>query len=375
MSDKVIPLDVEAVRRTKPLDVFSIKSHGELLQMPKEEYLVKRMIPRQGFGVLYGASGSLKSFVGLDLCYAVALGRPWAQRGVARGPAVYVAAEGASGLSKRVAGVREAKREVPESTPFFLVPASPNLGATNGGDLRRLIASIEASRIAPRIVVLDTLAQMLHGADENGIGMTAFVRNAQALSSRFGCFVLAVHHIGHHAETRLRGHSSLPAAADLIIRAERLPDAPGATLTVEKSKDGPTDISLTANMRRVELGRDDDGDEISTLVVDSIVEGVTPRGDRRAKGKPAKLPAGAKTALRALDMAIKDRGCAPHEAGRFPPGVSKVVAIDDWRETAYGLGITDSPEQDARRMAFRRAYDKLVELGKAEVRDGFAWAA
>lgn len=356
-------------------DLFGLKFHAEMLHMPKEEFLVKRLIPRQGFGVLYGASGSLKSFIALDLSYAVALGRPWAGRGVTGGSVVYVAAEGASGLTKRIAGIAESKPNVPEATPFSLIAAAPNLGAASGGDLRKLIASIEAAGISPKLIVLDTLAQMLCGADENGLGMTAFVRNAQSLSSHFGCFVLAVHHIGHHAETRLRGHSSLPAAADLIVRAERLPDAPAATLTVEKAKDGPTDISLTATMQRIGLGRDDDGEEMTTLVVDSIVEGVTPRAERRPKGKPLKLTAGAKTALRALGVAIKDHGCEPPDADSFPADVAKVVSIDHWRETAYSLGISDSSEPDAKRMAFRRGYDKLLEFGKVEVRDGHAWAA
>ena len=34
------------------------------------------------------------------------------------------------------------------------------------------------------------------GGDENGSGMAAFVRNSQALSARYGCFVLAIHHCG-----------------------------------------------------------------------------------------------------------------------------------------------------------------------------------
>jgi hypothetical protein len=48
-------------------DVFSFKSIAEMLTMSTEEFLIKRLVPRQGFGVLYGASGSLKSFVAVSI--------------------------------------------------------------------------------------------------------------------------------------------------------------------------------------------------------------------------------------------------------------------------------------------------------------------
>jgi RecA-family ATPase len=222
-------------------DVFSFKSIAEILAMSSEEFLIHHLVPRQGFGVLYGASGSLKSFVALDMCFAIALGRPWAGRDVKQGAAFYIAAEGASGLNKRVAGLMQAPN-MPETFPFFLLTVSPDLGNAKSGDAQKLIRSIRATGRMPSIIVLDTLAQMLHGGDENGQGMQAFVRHAQTIASALGCFVLAVHHVGHQADSRLRGHSSLPAAADLIIKAERLPDTPAVVLSLDKAKDGPTDV-------------------------------------------------------------------------------------------------------------------------------------
>jgi hypothetical protein len=305
------------------------------------------------------------------MCFAIALGRPWAGRDVKQGAAFYIAAEGASGLNKRVAGLMQAPN-MPETFPFFLLTVSPDLGNAKSGDAQKLIRSIRATGRMPSIIVLDTLAQMLHGGDENGQGMQAFVRHAQTIASALGCFVLAVHHVGHQADSRLRGHSSLPAAADLIIKAERLPDTPAVVLSLDKAKDGPTDVRLTATMRRVVLGVDAKGKESDTLVIDRIEDGQPSREERRSKDK--KLSPSAKTALTALGKAIREHGsiAEPHDE---IPATKKVVSIDQWREHALKAGITSSPEEDAKRKAFGRAFDVLKEAGKIGVWDGVVWAA
>jgi hypothetical protein len=310
------------------------------------------------------------------MAYRVALGEPWGGRRVVKADTIYVAAEGMGGMAKRVEGIRAAHPNWPGDVPSFgLLCGCPNLGlSAPRGDLTGLAESIESSGLHPRLIVLDTLAQMLCGADENGAGMTAFVRNAQALSHRFGCFILAVHHIGYAAEQRLRGHSSLPAAADLIIRAERLPDAPATTLAVEKAKDSPLNVTMTVNMRRIVLDTVD-GDDISTLVIDSISDGVIPRDERRANGRKApKLPTAAKVALHALKTAVKDHGSEPPASEHIPDG-TKVVALERWREAAIRAGVCASGDDESKRRAFSRAFDKLRGDDRIGVCDDLVWLA
>jgi hypothetical protein len=45
-----------------------------------------------------------------------------------------------------------------------------------------------------------------------------------------------------------------------------------ATLTVIKLKDDASDVRLVARLSRIVLGHDEDGDEISTLIVESVEE-------------------------------------------------------------------------------------------------------
>src|SRR5262245_4530702 len=68
-----------------------------------QNWLVDQLLPAEGLSVLFGRWKSFKSFVLLDLAMAIARGEPWAGRKVRQGATVYVAAEGAAGMRKRIA--------------------------------------------------------------------------------------------------------------------------------------------------------------------------------------------------------------------------------------------------------------------------------
>jgi len=100
--------------------------------------------------------------------------------------------------------------------------------------------------------------------------MTALLANAGKLADDFNCLVLIVHHVGHTDDRRMRGHSSLGGGVDAQILCERAKGALEATLTVIKLKDDASDVRLLARLSRIVLGHDEDGDEISTLIVESV---------------------------------------------------------------------------------------------------------
>lgn len=293
MSRRLIPLDqmrddgaydppgAPAARASR----FALEPWSAVVFEAREEWLVKRILPRRGLAAIYGKPGSLKSFVASSLALAVAIGGDWAGRRVAQAPVVYIAAEGAGGLRKRYAGFRIARHNLPSDIPLYLIAAAPNLGATPG-ELGALIDAIEAAGVAPGLIIVDTLAATIGAADENGVGMTALVANTSALASRFKCLVLIVHHTGLGDDKRMRGHSSLNGALDAQILVEREEAALDATLTLQKLKDEASDLRLKARLSRVVLAYDDDGDEISTLVVDTIEDAEPKASAPRAKMVP-----------------------------------------------------------------------------------------
>jgi hypothetical protein len=272
--------------RPGPPPTFKVERWGEIAFDLDEEFLIDGVLPNQGVGLTYGASQSFKSFAVKHMGLCVARGQPWAGRKTERAPVVYLAAEGAAGLRKRKAGYVKAGLAPPDNVDFTLVPAAPNLGAVKG-DYDRLLATIEAAGIKPGPIIIDSVAKVIGGSDENGAGMAQFLVNAEALATHFACFVLAVHHTGWNedAKDRPRGWSGLPAALDVQILCERKAGEMSATLTIQKLKDEPSGLRFEAEMKRVILGISKTGREVSTLIVDEIKDAVAQMTEAKAPVK------------------------------------------------------------------------------------------
>ncbi len=336
---------------------FTLEPFETICFESREEWLVKRLIPRQGVGAFYGASQSFKSFVVSDLALHIALGWEWAGRRVTQAPAVYIAAEGAAGLRKRKIGFERSRSNLPACVPFYLISAAPNLG-TEQGDLAPLTAAIEAAGVTPGLIVVDTLAQSLGAGDENGAGMIQFVANATALANKFRAFVLIVHHVGLGDDKRMRGHSSLIGGVDAQILCERKEGALSTSLTLQKLKDEESRIKLTAHLARIVIGQDEDGDDISTLIVERIED--VAEGE---SGKPSKAIAPKQRLL--MDMiaeAIAEAGEPFRPFGKDGPLVT-AVGDDPIRRRYYArIAETAAPDEDKGKLAERqrKAFNRSI---------------
>ena len=344
---------------------FYLEPFEDIKIVAGEEWLVKCVLPRHGVAVIYGKSQSFKSFVALDLGFRVAAGWAWAGLKVMQASVIYIAAEGAVGVRKRKVGWTLQNPNIPSPCPFRLISAAPNLGSADG-DLPALIESVEAEGIAPGVIFIDTLAQTLGGADENGAGMIQYVANAQALSKRFGCLVVIIHHVGLSDEERLRGHSSLHGAIDAQILCERASGTLTTGLKIQKLKDEDAGRTFSATLSRVVIGHDEDGDEVSTLVVDSVIEQMDARG---GKPKSARIPKQQRLLMDVIEFMITECG---FDFRPYPDGPSVRAVSDNLvrREYLTRLADTEAPTE-AQKKAFRRSINAIIEgrlVGAAEQR-------
>ena len=335
-----------------------------------EEWLIKRVLPSVGVAVLYGKPASFKSFVASHIALCSALEWPWAGRRTARAAVVYIAAEGAAGLRKRKAGYVSAHANLPPEIDFALVSAAPNLG-NDEGDTPTLIEAIESAGVSPGLLVLDTLAQTLGGSDENGAGMTAFLANAGRLAKHFRCLVLIVHHVGLADDKRMRGHSSLGGGVDAQILCERQEGALEATLTVIKLKDDASDVRFTARLSRVILGYDEDGDEVSTLIVDEVTEAECRAIAPRAKSVPPRQ----RLLLDIVTDSITERGesIKPFGSGSASVrGVFDGVVRDRYYAAIAEKADPDDDEEkiaERKRKAFNRAINAMLDAKRLVARE------
>ena len=316
-----------------------------------DEWLVKRVIPRVGVGTIFGLSMAFKSFATIDIGGHVANGWPWGDRKTLQGAVVYVAAEGAAGVRKRIVGFHQYNRERGSSpkAPFHMTEVAPNLG-TGQDDLKELIAAIEVYSPKPAFVVLDTAAASMGGADENGQGMAQLLINAIALSNHFACFILIVHHVGLSDDQRMRGWSGLKCGIDVELLCERKPETMVTTLTVKKLKDEETNLQLSLSMDRIVLGHDEDGEEVSTLVVADIKE-----EDKKAKAnKPTKsISKRQRLLMDVVEQSIKEDGKDIRSFANGP--MVRAVADEIVRERLYArIAEQAEPGETAGKIAERQ---------------------
>jgi hypothetical protein len=167
--------------------------------------------------------------------------------------------------------------------------------------------------------------------------------------------VIIVHHCGYD-DSRMRGHSSLPGAVDASLAITRENDV--STMTVEYMRDGAEGTQITVRSKKVVVGQDANGRDLTSLVVERF------DGDA-SKAKKA-WPAGLKVFRAALIEAILNFGF-DH---KIPSGPTvKAVDLTHVRDAFYKTYVVESDEnttatqqQDTRRRAFTRALDKAQAL-------------
>jgi hypothetical protein len=243
---------------------FTPVTPATFLRRRPASWIIKGVLPRAGLAVIYGASGSGKTFFTLDVAGAIVRGAPW--RGVAtqKGRGVYVVAEGASGFRNRLEAYCEFHGVEPAEFDLGVVADAPNL--LDKGDIRDLIKALLAFGKID-FVVIDTYARAMAGGNENDakdVGQA--VAHCDVIHRKTGALVVLVHHSGKDASKGARGSGALRAAADLEVEVIQTRDYRAATIT--KMKDGEDGKEYQFRLAEVVIGTDDDGDDITSCVVE-----------------------------------------------------------------------------------------------------------
>ncbi len=260
---------------------------GEMQAHLKDGYSIKGLITPNSLVGIIGQSGSGKTFFATDLAMHAAAGRRWRFKNVRGGLVVYAALEGPVSAENRFVAARE-RSGFEKNIPLRLTPGPINLrDANNVALLIEFIREAEALHgVKCNMVFVDTLSRALAGGDENGPeDMGALIAGADAVRLATGAVVVLVHHVGKDESRGARGHSSLKAALDTEIEVTVRDKLHVATVT--KQRDLPSGDQYPFRLTTVELGLDDDGDPVTSCVVEPVDEvpalRTQPRGKNQAK--------------------------------------------------------------------------------------------
>jgi len=322
----------KSASRFGPVPIFDLVT-GE-----PPRWIIKGVLPDAELGILFGASGSGKTFVALDFAFAVAMGLPWRGRRVKRGKVVIIAAEGGSGIGRRGEALAQHHGfDLRDAFDIHVITAAPNF--LDSEDIAEVIAQIEALGDVD-LVIVDTLAQVTPGANENtSEDMGRALANLRLLHTATRAMVLAVHHAGKDLSKGSRGWSGIKAAADVQIEVVRHEDNT-REIVIEKMKDGEDGLRWPFKLEVVELGVDEDGDPVTSCVaVETEAPVRQPDEDRKGVKRRGRVENhilevmsmfGAESTVPAIDLINKaaDLLPAPEEGKRDTRRQSVVRAIN-----------------------------------------------
>jgi len=218
-------------RETDETGRWRLYTFDDLGKLPPTTWLIDRRIAAGSLNLLYGPSGTGKSFRALDYALQIAEAHP--DRCV-----VYIAPEGGQGYHKRaLAWSLHFGRPVPLNIVWLL--DAPRLD--DPAQHAELVSQLTPYR--PICVLIDTLARCAVGLDENSAKDMGILINgcdelrkslARELPGAIPCAVVLVHHTGKSG-TGYRGSSALIAAADMAIELQ--PDGDTVREECVKAKD------------------------------------------------------------------------------------------------------------------------------------------
>lgn len=289
-------------------------------------FIVNGLIQANESGLMYGDSGSKKTFLAIHMACCIASGMACFGKGVRQGLVYYFAAEDPAGVRERVRGWEQAYNNGDPVPTMQLIPRAFDLLSQEKQD--KFVSSVEAlysvlppDRRKTSLIVVDTLSannssMSINGKalDENSNNdMATMLTKATELARRLGASILFIHHSGKDSEKGARGASALRANVGYEIKVRGIKGQTGVIIEPTKIKMSaalpkrkvsfmnqalPAELLEERRAARAELSADEDGgwkteEYETTLVPHNRLQcvDIADEGDEAAKpGRPKKDP-------------------------------------------------------------------------------------
>jgi hypothetical protein len=232
-------------------------------------------------------------------------------------------------------------------------------------DLAKLINTIrvkaqDMGHVA--IVVLDTLARVMAGGNENAAeDMGLLVINADKIRHATDAHVCFIHHSGKDESKGARGSSALRAATDTEIEIKKSGDVSCATVTKQREMeiDGVFPFGLTV----IDIGVNERGKKVTSCIVADIDPSLMAASKRRQpRGSNQKI------LLKAMKNLAASGNLKDNHIGL--PSVCKGMDLEAFYAACSGKMSMDMKHKKSR---FNDAIESLVAEEYMGLERGFLW--
>lgn len=341
-NDYVCLNGVDAAYKLLARNRTSMLIDAKTMRLTEPDFVIDECVESPCTGMVFGASGSGKSFLVLDWAFCCVTGKDWLGKKVKEGPVIYICGEGRHAIPRRIAAWESYHGvEIPHNR--FLISNmriefdSESVTAL-GHEIEHMVEQIG---IPPVMIIIDTFARALPANAEENSNKDAglFVNECDRLQHHFNTAVLIVHHTGHSesAKHRARGASSLKGAMDVEV----LLDGERKLIEWTKTKDIEAHHPVRYTLHQHVYGS---GKYDNSCVL---------QYDLNYDSKEVSMTDMEKLALETLEQACSDLG-------------STTVSMDTWKDVfrARYKGSKDSADR-----ILRRARTGLCDLNMVQYDD------
>lgn len=217
---------------------FTIRTLGDLASVQPPRWLIHEEIVAGAFNLIYGASGSGKTFYAIDRALRVA---------AAGKRVLYVATEDLAGLKIRVSAWRVANPQA-DVTGFTWLGMEEGLDLSDNRQVDDLVSAVNG--LGFDLITLDTLREAHTGDENSSQDMAAVNRAIQRLIRETGAALDVVHHSGVN-DGRERGSTALAANCDLKLKVSN--DDGVVVVSCEKLRNGSPFLARNYRISQVTL--------------------------------------------------------------------------------------------------------------------------
>jgi hypothetical protein len=342
----------EATRKTPPSAISAIPFTDYIQDALTDlgDPLIEGLIDQETLVVLFGDSNIGKSFLLLDMLYAIGTGADWNGRETAKGIAFYVAGEGGRGLKKRLLALAREMGATKDDPPLIAVIDAQVDMFGKPEDVDGLIRTMRAASAQMgqpiRAIAFDTMARTIGDGDENSnkdVGV--YLQNVDRIRKETGATAIVVHHTGKDKEKGARGASAIRGNIDTQLEVALDPNG-WVYLNTRKQRDmEELKTPILFKLEAVELGQDAKGRTVSSCVINYSEGGEL---------APLELSAGDAELLEALKKASVNSG-------------RKAVPWSTWMDVYRGMVDADIEASGISQMeserTLKRRRSTLVESG------------
>ncbi len=197
------------------------------------QWIINRLFSVGSVSTLVGEPGSKKTYCLIDAAVCVALGQPWLGLETMQQTVLIVDEE---------SGPQRLSRRLSEALHGHGAGVETKLAYTclNGFDLRDSVSATrleaEIRRVGAGFVIIDPLAMIMPGADENSVkDVQPVFKHLRQIAEATRAAIVVVHHTNRNGS--YRGTSAIKGAVDAMIMVESKPTEAQVNFQFEKARD------------------------------------------------------------------------------------------------------------------------------------------